>query len=170
MRTIIHNSDVIAIPSREVDETGSRAVEVFESFSTEYGLFIPVTTSGYHFNRWLRRGMKDVLPKDSISAYGLHISNDGEVFTMCLDTAENQIALCPVTSKEFSLLTINRDKNEAFTYLLKDCTTIADAVKLVDDSYPDGIYNPHILLVSDWVEYSKKKGYDKIFYHTRFFS
>ncbi len=168
MRAIIHNREVVAMPSRESDETGTKYVELFERFGTEYGMFIPITTTGYQFIRWVRRGMKDEQPKTSISTYAIHISNDGEVFTMCIDTVDDQIAMSPVTSKQFSLLTGNRDKTEAFTYLLKDCKTIAEAVKIIDDGYPDGIYDPHILLVSDWLAHAEEKGYDKIFYHTQF--
>lgn len=169
MHAIIHNREVVAMPAKEKDETGTKYVEPYERFGTEYGLFIPLTTTGYQFIRWVRRGMKDELPKTSISSYAIHISNDGEVFTMSIDTADDMIVMSPVSSKKFSLLTVNRDKAEALTYLMKDCKNIAEAVKIVDDGYPEGMHDPIILLVSDWVAYAKEKGYDKILYHTRFY-
>lgn len=169
MQAIIYNREVIAIHARERDETSAKYIEPYEHFGTEYGLFIPVTITGYQFIRWIRRGMKDELPKSAVVAYAIHISNDGEVFAMWMDTTDDQILMSPISSKKFSLLTSNRDKSEALTYLMKDCSNIAEAVKVVDDSYPDGMYDPIILLVSDWVAHAKEKGYDKILYRTRFY-
>lgn len=169
MHSAIYSRDVIAIPSKEVDTAGAKYVEPYEAFGTPYGLFIPITSSAYQFIRWVRRGMVDELPKSSVSAFALHISNIGEVFTLYLSTEDNTIAMTPVSSKKFSFLHSERDNSDAFTYLLKDCVTIAEAVKLIDDSSPESMFEPHILLVSDWVEHAKQKGYDKLFYHTRFY-
>lgn len=169
MHSFIYNGEVIAIAGKEHDEIGSKYVEPYERFGTEYGLFIPLTLSAYQFIRWLRRGMRDELPPTSISAFAMHISNDGEVFTVRLSTEDNMIIMVPVTSKKFSYMHSDNDRTEAYSYLLKDCKSIAEAVKLLDDSDITGIFEPHFLFASDWVAHAKEKGYDKVFYHTRFY-
>ncbi|BAW19154.1 hypothetical protein [Ralstonia phage RP31] len=168
MYNILYNRESVAIPQKEGSQPCTTYVEPYEMFGTEYGLFIPSTASAYQFIRWIRRGMKDELPKDACHAHAVHVSNDGEVFTMVIDSEENTISMIPVVSKKFSLLHASRDTGEAFTYLMKDCKTISEAVGIVEHGQVDGMFDPHILLVADWVAHAKEKGYDKIFYHSRF--
>jgi hypothetical protein len=168
MLNILFNHEVIAIPPRESNHPGSSPVEPFEMFGTEYGMFIPITLSGYQFLRWVRRGKKDKLPKNSISCYFLHISNDGEVMITYVDTEENNISMVPYVSERFTLMNISRDVGEAFSHLLRGCKTIAEAIKYVEDNNVDGLYSPFIIFPSEWVKHAKECGYDKIFLDTSF--
>lgn len=167
MKNVVYNREVIAFPIKEASACSSVYVEPFETFGTEYGLFIPTTLSGYQFIRWVRRGMTDELPRNSIMSHFLHVSNDGEVLLVLVDTEEDEITSALYCSKKFSLLNSNRDITEAFTALLAECETIAQAVAIVDSGNLEGIYKPHILFVNDWVEYAKKMGYNKLLYNTR---
>lgn len=168
MINILFNKDLVAVPNKEAPGNVALHVEPFESFGSEYGMFIPMAMSGYVFLRWLRRGMKDDLPKDAISSVVVHISNDGEVILMSLDSDNDCIGMVPVTTSKFTLLNASRDTADAYTYLIKDCKTISEAVKIVDDGHFTGMYDPHIILAEDWVKHAKEKGYRKTFMHTRF--
>lgn len=169
MKNIIYNRNVIAIPAREGGDAGSvPTTNPFELFGTEYGLFLPITLSGYQFLRWLRRGRKDKVAKNAIACYMLHVSNDGEVMTVYADSEVDHIMPVPYHSEKFTLMNVERDVMEAYTYLMRDCKTIAEAVKFVEEHEIAGMYEPTIILVEDWVAYAKEKGYTQILLDTHF--
>jgi hypothetical protein len=168
MINLVYNSEVVAIPRREQATATTLGVDVHGMFGTEYGLFIPVSLTGYHFIRWVRKGMKDELPKKSMVGYILHISNDGEVMIMVVDTEEDSISMVPYCGKQFQRLHQIREVSEAYNSIIENCTTISEAVRMVDDGCPDGLHDPIIYFVSDWVNYAKEKGYTKTFYHSSF--
>lgn len=169
MTTVVYSNSVVAIPRRMYAPPGSVHCEPFEVFATEYGMFIPITSSGYQFLRWVQSGMVDELPPTcSIYAWMIHISNTGEVLLLCADTDDNSIGVTPYASKKFSLLANERDSAEAFNLLLSKCENMAQAVAFVEDNHINGIPNPHVFFVKDWVAHAKEKGYDKTFYATCF--
>lgn len=168
MMTLLYNHEMVAIPQRENANSTTVMVDPIKSFGTEYGMFIPITLSAYQFIRWIRRGMKEELPLKSVFGYLIHISNDGEVLIMIADTEDNIITMVPYTRPEFNLLNGVREISEAYNSILEDCTNVSEAVRMVDESLPNGMYEPIIFFVSDWVAHAKEKGYDKAFYHTVF--
>lgn len=168
MVNIIYNKNVIAFRNYDGGDFGPVHIDPFEAFGTEYGMFIPITLSGYQFIRWVRKGMKDVLPKNAIGCYFIHVDNDGEVMVMHADSEDNSITITPVTTETFQLLNASRDITYAYLRLLRGCQTIAEACRFVEEHEVSGIYDPYILLASDWAEHAKAKGYDKTFYRTKF--
>lgn len=168
MKQIILSKDVLAFHNFIGAESLSIEVIPFETYGTEYGIFIPLSGTGYQFLRWIRNGMKDILPANTVSTNFIHVSNSGEVMVGSAFSSENAISMYPYCSDKFSFISYDRDVTEAFTAILKKCKTIAQAIKVIESRNTDGMYKPHIVLASDWVEYAKIKGFDKIFYHTRF--
>lgn len=142
--------------------------DAFETFGTPFGLFIPTSTSGYQFLRWLRRGMKDMLRHDDITSRMVHVSNDGEVFIMRANTEENDISIIPVTTERFVHLHETRDIAEAYTHLLRKCKTITEAAAFIEQNEVNGLIDAQILLVEDWVAHAKEKGYTELWYRTTF--
>ena len=166
---IVYNKNVLAMRQRLMTAAASLPFDFYESFGTEYGVFIPATTSGYQFIRWLKNGMVDRLPvARGVLSHLIHITNNGQVYVVIIDIEDDEIAFIPYTSEKFSLICGSRENSEAVNFLLNDCTTIAAAVKLVDDVNSSGMPDPLIFFVSDWVEYAKANGYTKNFYHTSF--
>lgn len=168
MTNLIFNKQVVAFQRNEISEAGITALVPFETFGTEYGLFIPVTFSGYQFLRWIRKGARDVLPLRSIGSHLIHISNDGEVLMMHASTESNTISVVPVLSEQFQLLNASREISAAYSRLLRDCQTVAEACRFVEEHEVNGIPDPHIILVNDWVEYAKSRKYTRTFYLTKF--
>lgn len=167
---IVFNKDMVALPQRLMTDATSIPYDFYETFDTEYGLFIPVTASGFQFLRWVRKGMKDSIfdCKDIIS-YFIHISNDGEVIVVQVDILNDIIAFFPYTSKTFSAICgPDRETAEALNYLMRNCTTVEEAVRVVEQGNMKGLYNPNVFFVNDWVELAKKNGYTKNFYRTSF--
>lgn len=168
MMNILFNNQVIALRQNEVGDDVNIDCDIIKMFGTEFGLFIPTTTTGYYFIRWLRNGMQEILPKNSIQTTFLHVGNDGEVSLMTVNTGGNTIGSIPYHGNNFTLLGRSREISEAFTFMLKKITNIADAVKLVDDNNIVGLYQPQIYLVEDWVKYAEEKGYTKLWYRSTF--
>jgi hypothetical protein len=162
---VIYNKDLVAMPSRVAAPVGI-PVDPYECYGTPYGMFIPLSSSANQFVRWMKKGMKDKLPKKSVMAYMLHISNDGEVILVTVDTEADLIIMTRYVSNTFSVLTGTRDTANAYSDLISDCTNIADAVRIVDESDPAGLFEPIIFFVQEWVEYAKKQGYTDTFYWT----
>lgn len=167
--SIVYNNEIVAIPRREAATSTTVPTDPYKTFGTEYGMFIPITLSGYQFIRWVRKGMTDVLPKKSIAGYFIHISNDGEVMVVVAETEENVISMVPHHLSQFALLHMYRETTEAYNVMLENCKTISEAVRIIDEGTPDGFYDPLIFFVNDWVKYAKEKGYTKTFYHTLFY-
>ncbi len=170
MRNIIYNNAVVAIPPHESNEaTTSPTDKPFEMFGSEYGLWFPITTSGYQFLRWLRRGMKPgELPEEGVLTYMLHVSNDGEVLAVYADARDNLITMVPWNSDKFALMNADHDLTEAYTSALEDTKTIGDAVQFIEEHLPHGMYQPRIIFVEEWVKYAQEKGYDKVFLNNTF--
>jgi hypothetical protein len=167
---IVFNKDMVALPQRLMTNATSVPYDFYEAFGTEHGLFIPVTSSGFQFLRWVRKGMKDdITDSKDITSYYLHISNDGEVIIVHTDVMENIISFTPYSSKTFSMLCgSRRETAEALNYLMRDCKTVEEAVRVVEEGNMKGLYNPNVFFVNDWVEHAKKNGYVKNFYYTSF--
>lgn len=168
MLGVIFNNKVLAFNRREHPGSMTVPVDPFKTFGTAYGMFIPITANGYQFLRWINRGMKDVLPKKSIFAYFIHVSNDGEVMTVIADVDEDIIVMTPVTLDSFQYMHTNREVSEAMSLILERATTVSEAIDIVHQGTVDGIVNPYIFFVEDWVQHAKEKGYDKIFYRSTF--
>jgi hypothetical protein len=168
MNSLLYNSELVAIPGREQAIATSLPVDIYKTFGTEYGMFIPITQTAYQLIRWVRRGMVDILPKKSIMGYLIHISNDGEVIVVVADTEADQITMVPYCGKRFLRLHPLREVSEAYSTLLENCTTVTEAVAIVDQGCPEGFYDPTIFFVDEWVKYAKEKGYTKLFYNTTF--
>lgn len=171
MKAILFNKDVVAIPPRI--DTGIVHLEVdpFVTFATDYGLFIPISSSGYTFVRWINKGFPVLEKEDSIFGDLLHISNDGEMFVITADSDNGNIISKPVISGNVAYLSMKQSINEAYTYLFaKRRLNMAQAIKLLEDEAVDGFYNPTIISVSDWVEHARVKGLTKTFFRTRFSS
>ena len=169
MTTIVYSKSVIAIPRKLYAASGSVSYEPFETFGTPYGMFIPISASGFQFLRWVRSGCVDKLPDNcSIYAWLIHISNSGEVLLICADTNDDCIGAVPYCSKKFSLLALDRDSSEAFNMMMDKFTNIAQAVAFVENNHVTGMPNPQIVFVKDWVAYAEDQGYDKVFYTTQF--
>lgn len=168
MTNIVFNKNVVAFPSRVMAPSGSILIDPYKQYGTPYGMFIPISATGTHLIRWIRRDMKDELPPDCLSCYSLHISNDGEVLLLEAFSIEDSIAMVQYTSDKFSMICTKREVAEAYTYLISDCKTVAEAVEFVDQHEVNGLHNPTIFFVDDWVSYAREKGYDKIFYLTEF--
>lgn len=168
MNQVIVSKHALALARRIPTESISIEVIPFETYGTPYGLFIPLSGSGYQFLRWVRKGMKDKLPSNAVAARIVHVSNDGEVLIGDASTFENYISLYPYCSEKFSLVNEDREISEGFTAVLSNCTNVAQAVALVESRNVIGMYDPNIVLVSHWVEYAKNCGYDKTFYRTTF--
>lgn len=165
---IIFNKEMFALPRRLLAGSGTIAYDLFEAFGTQYGLFLPVSSSGHHFIRWVRRGMRDILPVNCVYVYMLHISNDGEVMVVTADQEGDSIVMLPYTVKEFCTMSIDRELTEAYTHLIRNCKTIQEAIQIVDEADARGLFDPNIFFVSDWVNYAKEKGYTDLFYHIKF--
>jgi hypothetical protein len=168
MINLVYNDEVIAMPRREQATATTLGVDPYQMFGTEYGMFIPVGLTGYQFIRWVRKGMVDTLPKKSVMNYMLHVSNDGEVMVIVADTEADTISCVPYYGKQFLRMHQFREVAEAYNSIIENCTTISEAVRMVDEGCPDGLYDPIIFFVSDWVKYAKEKGYTKTFYHSSF--
>lgn len=168
---IVFNKDVISLRKRIMHDSGSICADIIETFGTEYGVFIPVTSSGFQFLRWLKRGGTDKLPETTgIVSHFIHIANDGEINVMTVDSNDDFISVVPYYSKTFAVIGMERDTSEALNYLIRNCKTVNEAVKIVDSGNMDGIHDPNIFFASDWVAHAKEKGYTQIFYHTSFSS
>lgn len=166
---LIFNNKVLALTKRLMSNVVSLPFNLFETFGTEYGLFIPITASGRQFVRWVRKGMKDKLPPEvEITSYLLHISNDGEVCVVSADLQKDSIVFTSYMTEVFTMISPSRDISEAFSHLIRNCKTINEAITIVDNGNSEGLYDPYIVFVSDWVEYAKEKGYTKNFYYTSF--
>lgn len=168
MMNVVFNRNMIAMPRRWHPAPGTIPIEPYEMFGTPYGMFIPFTLSGVQFIRWVKKGMEDVLPKQCVLSYFLHISNDGEVLVMYADTEENVITMTPYQSEVFNFISGERELSEAYKVIVAKCETIAEAVKVVDEGEPKGLFEPIIFFVDDWVKYAKEKGYTETFYYTEF--
>ncbi len=169
MKQVIISKRLIALQRYIQNDPVSSEVIPFEAFGTPYGMFFPVAGSVYQLVRWIQKGMTDILPTNAVSGSFVHISNSGEMLLGNAQTADNTICLIPYTSEKFSLVATDREVSEAFSSVLKKCTTIAQAVNLIESRNVDGMHNPIILMVDEWVAYAKEKGYDKTFYRTTFF-
>lgn len=165
MINIIYNKDLLAMPRRLISPVAI-PVEPFEMYGTPYGMFIPLSSSGNQFVRWVQKGMKDKLPKKSVFAFLIHISNDGEVMLTTVDTEGDMIAMTRVVSKEFAVMTYLRDSASAYSDLVRECKTISEAVHILDEADPSGLFEPIIFFVEEWVKYAREKGYAENFYWT----
>lgn len=168
MMNLVFNRDMLALPRRLHFSPGSIPVDPFELYGTPYGMFIPFTTTGMQFLRWVKKGMVDVLPRQCIMSYLLHVSNSGEVLSMVADTEDGGISMMPYQSEKFALICGEREISEAYNAILPKCKTLGEAIRVVDEGEPRGIYDPIIFMVDDWVKYAKEKGYTETFYHTEF--
>jgi hypothetical protein len=168
MINVVYNRHMLAIPRRMHFSPGSMPVDPYELFGTPYGMFIPFTTTGVQFVRWVKKGMVDVLPRQCVMSYFMHVSNSGEVLTMVADTEESGISMMPYVSDKFALMSGEREITEAYNAILPKCTTIGEAIRVVDEGEPRGIYDPILFMVEDWVNYAKEKGYTETFYLTEF--
>lgn len=168
MISILYSKSVIAFPGREMTPATSIHVVPFETFGTEYGMFIPISSTGYQFLRWIKKGMTDPLAKNNFYCWLLHVSNDGEVLVVIADTETDMITCTPYCSEKFSLLNGDRDVSEAYNALMAKCTNISQAVDILDNGTLEGMYDPFIILVEDWVAHAKSKGWNKTFYRTHF--
>lgn len=167
MINIIYNKDVLVMPSRIVAPVAI-PVDPFAMYGTPYGMFVPLSPTGNHFVRWVQKGMKDQLPKKSVLSYAVHVSNDGEVMLVTIDTEGGMILMTRVVSEQFAVLTGLRDTSAAYSDLISECKGIAQAVQILDEADPAGLFEPIIFFVEEWVQYAKEKGYTDNFYWTTF--
>lgn len=167
MINVVFNKDLLALPSR-LQATVTVGVDPYLMYGTPYGMFIPFTASGNQFVRWVQKGMVDRLPKKAVLSYLIHISNAGEVLLVSVDTEESLIFMTPYVSETFAVMSGNREIAEAYSELVKNCTNIADAIHIVDEGDPLGLYDPILFFVEEWVQYAKEKGYKDTFYWTEF--
>lgn len=169
MERVLFNKDLVAVPSRIANDAVSIGIDPFINCATEYGLFLPITGSGYAFLRWIQKGFPELEKEAEIESDLLHISNTGEVFVVLVATLDNKIMMLPYKADDITYLSASRDYNEAYTYLFaKRKLNMAAAIKLLEDASLKGFYNPQIFSVNDWVEHAKEKGYTKTFLRTQF--
>lgn len=169
MNIIILNKDLIVVRKRIMSDTGSIPTDIIETYGTEYGIFIPISTSGFQFLRWLKRGAVENLPKNvDILSFFVHIANDGEICIVVIDSNADFISVVPYYNNTFSVASANRDTAEALSYLIRNSKTVGEAITVVDAGNMEGMHDPHIFFASDWVAYAKEKGYVKSFYYTNF--
>lgn len=169
MRNILISTKTIAVHEKIANDGVRYNYNLFETFGTEYGLFIPLTGTGYQFLRWVKKGMPELPKETNISTLMIHVSNDGEVFICDIISASNEIVLFPYISDDISFVHTNRDTAEAFSYLIKrNCKTFAQALALLEKKEVNGFYKPIIFSVQDWVDHAKEKEWTKLFWHTCF--
>lgn len=167
----IFNDQALAVIPRIYFDSGSIPVDVFKTYGTPYGLFIPITSSGFQLIRWLRRDMKDKLSGFRCNSYFLHISNIGEVIAIEADTDLDKkiltLQMIPYCTSSFATILRSREETEAYNVILQPCKTIQEAITVFDNTSAKGFYKPIIVAVSDWVEHAKEQGYDKLLYTNR---
>lgn len=166
---ILFNHKVFALRKRLMCDASSVPHDVFKTCGTPYGLFIPTTQSGFQFLRWVKKGMIDKLPSNGdISSFFLHVSNDGEICIAVVDVADDHISIISYYSDRFSIITDNRDTAEAINHFLKDSKNIQEAITVVEENDPTGMYDPHVFFASDWVKHAKENNYTENFYWCSF--
>lgn len=168
MDRIIFNHSVIAFPGKINTDAVTVPIIPFETFATQYGLFIPTTSSGYTFLRWVQKGCGVGLIGVEIIGDLLHVSNTGEVFVVCVDTIDNVIKMYPYVTDKISYISSDRGFNEAYSYLFqKRELSLSGAIKLLAEGSKAGFYKPIIISVEDWVKHAKAKGFVKTFFRNK---
>lgn len=169
MNTVLFNKSLVAIPSVIPNDAVTVPVTPFETFATEYGLFIPTSMSGYSIVRWIRKGFPELPEQFDVLCDILHISNSGEVMIVTADRLKNNITQLPYMSDDIAYLSLAPDTNEAYSYLFRKYKhNMAEAIKFLEDESLKGFYNPIVFTVEDWVKYAAEKKYTKDFFRFNF--
>lgn len=169
MNTILFNKNLVAISTTVRNDAVSVPVIPFETFATQYGLFIPTSMSGYSVLRWIRKGFPALPDQFDVLCDLVHVSNSGEVMVVTADHARNSITQIPYMSDDITYLSLDPSTSEAYSYLLrKKKQNMADAIKFLEDSSLKGFYNPLVITVDDWVKHAAEKKYTKDFFRFNF--
>lgn len=168
MNRVIANSKMLAIGSTVAIDPLSVPVDIYKTYGTPHGLFIPINATGYQFIRWVRKGFPKDFPRHDCSLTFIHVDNDGDVFVGDADGGNDHIVLIPYTSEKFSLFSNTRDVSEAYSHLFKKLTTISQAIALIEGKDLVGMPEPQILLTDEWMKYAEDMGWNKTFWKTSF--
>lgn len=169
MSIVLFNKNLIAVLPAIRNDAVTVPLIPFETFATEYGLFIPTSMSGYSMIRWIRKGFPDLPEQFDVLCDLVHVSNSGEVMIVTADHVRNNITQIPYVSEDIAYLAVTPDNSEAYSYLFRKYKyNMADAIKLLEESSLKGFYNPIVFTVDDWVKRAAEKKYTKDFFRFNF--
>lgn len=164
----IYNNTIVATPTMPAADFGMIEIDPFESYATEYGMFIPgVAHMSLGFVEWIRSGMKEPMHELTVlDDMFVHIANDGRIHYIQVDTKSNMVMKLLISKSDFNITAAGQEYILG-RYLLDGVTAITKAIEIITERTIHGIQKPMIITGQDWAEYAKSKGYTKQFSITR---